>query len=140
LKTADSHRYERITESRSSVFICGSVFRLRIFFQRICYITTFSRSKSFPRIRFYDCPGVQKLYFRTAASPGYPVQKYSFCTPPETFRSTDITYLSVVIVREIQKGTFPPVTPFWRGNEINEMNIQDMKRPDLHSRANRGKR
>jgi hypothetical protein len=23
--------------------------------------------------------------------PGYPVQKYSFCTPPETFRSTDYT-------------------------------------------------
>jgi hypothetical protein len=31
-----------------------------------------SRSKSFPRIRFYGCPGVRKLYFCTAASPGYP--------------------------------------------------------------------
>ncbi|MEE4355866.1 MAG: DUF1016 N-terminal domain-containing protein [Desulfococcaceae bacterium] len=29
-----------------------------------------SRSKSFPRIRFYGCPGVQKVYFCTAASPG----------------------------------------------------------------------
>jgi hypothetical protein len=49
----------------------------------------FSRSESFPRIQFYSCPGVQKLYFCTAASPGDPMQKYSFCTPPETFRSTD---------------------------------------------------
>jgi hypothetical protein len=26
---------------------------------------------------------VQKLYFCTAASPDRPMQKYSFCTPPE---------------------------------------------------------
>jgi hypothetical protein len=51
--------------------------------------SSLSRSKSFPRIRFYGCPGVQKLYFCTAASPGGPMQKYNFCTPPETFRSTE---------------------------------------------------
>jgi hypothetical protein len=38
----------------------------------------FSRSKSFPRIRFYGCPGVQKLCFYTAASPGYPCKNTIF--------------------------------------------------------------
>ncbi len=58
-------------------------------FRIFCGSISISGSKSFPRIRFYGCPGVRKLYFCTAASPGYPMQKYNFCTPPETFRSAE---------------------------------------------------
>jgi hypothetical protein len=72
-KSADFHNDSLAKEitafsnmSGGDIFIgiSGSIILISILTANISKsLCIISRSKSFPRIRFYDCPGVQKLYF-----------------------------------------------------------------------------